>query len=113
MGAHEYREGYFAAPTDIEMALADFLDHLITRVTAELRKADENTVVALLGAGSLFGFTRLSEVVPRFQREIRGRLAVLFPGTYDEKRTYRLLDARDGWNYLAVPVTAHSGVIER
>jgi hypothetical protein len=38
--------------------------------------------------------------------DIRGRLVIFFPGEYDSNN-YRLLDARDGWNYLAVPITLH------
>jgi len=38
---------------------------------------------------------------------VEGRLLVFFPGEYHpENHTYRLLDARDGWNYLAVPLLA-------
>jgi len=43
------------------------------------------------------------------ESSIRGRLLVFFPGEY-ENNNYRLLDARDGWNYLAVPITAREGV---
>ena len=39
--------------------------------------------------------------------QIRGRLVVFFPG-HLERSNYRLLDARDGWNYMAVPITLHS-----
>jgi len=35
---------------------------------------------------------------------IAGRLLVFFPGEH-EGNSYRLLDARDGWNYLAIPIT--------
>jgi hypothetical protein len=42
-------------------------------------------------------------------KDIRGRLVVFFPGEYEDNN-YRLLDARDGWNYLAVPITLHNGV---
>jgi hypothetical protein len=32
---------------------------------------------------------------------------VFFPGEHHpEHHSYRLLDARDGWNYLAVPLLA-------
>lgn len=41
----------------------------------------------------------------RVEDAIRGRLLVFFPGEYQENH-YRLLDARDGWNYHAVPITA-------
>ena len=36
---------------------------------------------------------------------VAGRLLIFFPGSY-ENNNYRLLDAYDGWNYLAVPITA-------
>ncbi len=70
---------------------------------------DENTVVAVYGAASLFGFTRVSLVLKEVVRDIRGRLVLFFPGEYEENN-YRLLDARDGWNYLAVPITLHNGM---
>ncbi|MBT5711673.1 DUF1788 domain-containing protein, partial [Candidatus Poribacteria bacterium] len=65
-------------------------------------------VVALLGVASLYGFTRVSELVRDVEQVIHGRLLVLFPGTKSENN-YRLLDARDGWNYLAHGITAHGG----
>jgi len=70
--------------------------------------APENTVVAITGVASLFGFTRISQVLPLVEPHIRGRLLVFFPGVY-ENNNYRLLDARDGWNYLAVPITSQEG----
>ena len=46
------------------------------------------------------------------ESDIQGRLLVFFPGVY-EQDNYRLLDARDGWNYHAVPITAGEGEIRR
>ena len=57
-------------------------------------------------SASLFGFARVSQVLKMVERDIRGRLVVFFPGHF-ERNNYRLLDARDGWNYLAVPITLH------
>ena len=51
---------------------------------------------------------RADAVVEDVAPAIQGRLAVFFPGEY-ESNNYRLLDARDGWNYLAVPITARKG----
>ena len=68
---------------------------------------NESSVTAVFGVGALFGFTRLSKVLKLVEGEIRGRLVIFFPGEY-ERNNYRLLDARDGWNYLAVPITLHS-----
>lgn len=60
-----------------------------------------------MGVGSLFGLARVSSVVEGIKDAVGGRLVVFFPGEYHpENHAYRLLDARDGWNYLAVPLLA-------
>jgi hypothetical protein len=64
----------------------------------------DNAVVALFGVASLFGFARVSRLLETVERDIRGRLVVFFPGHF-EQNNYRLLDARDGWNYMAVPIS--------
>jgi len=112
IGTHEYRDAYFTAPADLEMSLVDFKAFAAEEVIAMLRAADEEAVVALTGVGAFFGLIRLSELLKAVEGDIRGRLAVFFPGTY-EGNTYRLLDARDGWNYLATPITANKGVTTR
>ena len=63
-------------------------------------------MVAVFGVGALFGFARLSQILKMVEPDIRGRLVVFFPGHLD-RNNYRLLDARDGWNYMAVPITLH------
>ena len=65
-------------------------------------------MVATYGVASLYGFTKVSLVLKEVEKDIRGRLVLFFPGEFDNNN-YRLLDARDGWNYLAVPITLHSG----
>jgi hypothetical protein len=104
----EYAEGYFEAPARFGSApLAHFKKAVAGQLTHVLKTVEpgEDTVVALYGVGSLFGFARISEVLPLVEGHIRGRLLVFFPGVY-EQDNYRLLDARDGWNYHAVPITA-------
>jgi len=71
----------------------------------EKNRTDQNSVVALKGVGSLFGFLKVKEVVDKLAPMVKGRLLVFFPGSYDNNN-YRLLDGYDGWNYLAVPITA-------
>jgi hypothetical protein len=66
---------------------------------------DKKTVVSIMGLASLFGLTRASAVLEKVTNEIKGRLLVFFPGSH-EGSMYRLLDARDGWNYLAIPIKA-------
>ncbi|MFO0992613.1 MAG: BREX protein BrxB domain-containing protein [Hyphomicrobiales bacterium] len=110
MAADDYRDEYFASPEDLQLKLeAEFPAFVADRVRAVLRQPDvtENSVVAILGAGSLFGLARISQVLRMIEGDIKGRVVVFFPGHF-ERNNYRLLDARDGWNYLAVPITAHN-----
>ncbi|WP_029131812.1 BREX protein BrxB domain-containing protein [Sedimenticola selenatireducens] len=116
MAATNYRDSYFESPEDLELKLEDdFLEHVADRVREVLNapEADENSVVGVFGIASLFGFVRVSELMNEIERDIKGRVVVFFPGEY-ENSNYRLLDARDGWNYLAVPITLHEdrGVYE-
>jgi hypothetical protein len=110
LAGEEYRDAYFADPELLADRLPEFADVLAAQVRAGLTApgVDEATVVGLLGVGSLFGLTRVAGLVDRIAPAIRGRLLVFFPGSHAGS-TYRLLDARDGWNYLATPITAHSG----
>jgi len=110
MAAEEYRDAYFESPDDLQMKLeVEFTDYVATRIKSVLSLKDvtETSVVAVFGVAALFGFTRISQVLKLVEPAIKGRLAVFFPGTYDQNN-YRLLDARDGWNYLAIPITLHS-----
>jgi hypothetical protein len=100
----EYRDAYFEAPEDLDSAMPDFLGFAAGRLRSTLSESDSNTVVAALGVAGLFGFVRVSELMDAVHHAIPGRLLVFFPGEYDGN-IYRLLDARDGWNYLAVPIT--------
>ena len=47
---------------------------------------------------------KVSALLNAVNDAIAGRLLVFFPGQH-EGNSYRLLDARDGWNYLAIPIT--------
>ncbi|MBK9385760.1 MAG: DUF1788 domain-containing protein [Planctomycetes bacterium] len=107
MARDEYREAYFECPEDLRMKLeGEFVPHVVGPLAERLRASDENTVVAVTGVASLYGFAHISDIVRAVEREIRGRLLVFFPGSKDGNN-YRLLDARDGWNYLAHGITLH------
>lgn len=105
----DYRDSYFAVPEDLELQLeSGFLQYLASRLRDVLRApdADDDAVVAVYGIASLYGLVRLSALLREVEADVRGRIVVFFPGEH-EKNNYRLLDARDGWNYLAVPITVH------
>lgn len=108
MAAHEYREAYFDSPDLLQTALPAFFEHLIGEASDELgQHTDPDEVVAVLGAGTLFGLgdaVKVSALLDAVNGVVAGRLLVFFPGQH-EGNSYRLLDARDGWNYLAIPIT--------
>ena len=105
MANHTYKLAYFERPQDLELALVDFSDDTADQIRKELRhpSVDENTVVALLGLTSLFGLIRVAELIAKVDSDILGRLLAFFPGQRDGSN-WRLLNARDGWNYHAVPI---------
>lgn len=106
MASNEYAEAYFEEPGDMESALPAYADEVAEQVRAVFDgpDVDENTVVAIVGLASLFGLVRASELIAAVAPNITGRLLVFFPGHQDGSN-YRLLDARDGWNYLSIPIT--------
>lgn len=112
MANTDYRDMYFEEPDTLAMKLrGEFVQYAANRVRETLTAecVNENTVVAVQGVAFLYGFARLSLLLKEVVNDIRGRLVVFFPGQYEENN-YRLLDVRDGWNYLAVPITLHNGV---
>jgi hypothetical protein len=107
LSAQRYAQSYFQKPNLLPSILPKYLSFIIKKFedVLEENKADENTVVALKGVGSLFGFLKVKDLVDKLAPMVKGRLLVFFPGSY-ENNNYRLLDGYDGWNYLAVPITA-------
>ena len=115
MATSNSREEYFEEPEFFtSMAFNNFRSHVEKLVRDTLRESSEgaNALVAIVGAACLFGFVRVSELVNAIENDIRGRLLVFFPGEHEDN-VYRLLDARDGWNYHAIPIKAHGGDLAR
>jgi hypothetical protein len=111
LARHEYREAYFEDPSALSMIAEELRDYVVSalRQVCQASDVDKDTMVAVVGVGSLFGFLHLSDVISRLEESIRGRLLVLFPGEY-ERSVYRFMDARDGFNYMAVPITCSEGL---
>ncbi len=104
MSKDEYKDEYFLHPDDIQIKLGgEFTAECAAHLIEVLRSADDNTVVAVHGVACLYGFTRLHSILQKAESDIKGRLVVLFPGSHDQN-VYRLMDAKDGWNYLATPI---------
>jgi len=106
LGAHDYREAIFAEPE--QFTTNDELEVLAAeRIAAACASdaSDAESVVAVTGLASLFDFMRVSSLIERVEDAVRGRLLVFFPGEY-RHNVYRFMDARDGFNYMAVPITS-------
>ncbi len=103
LSTHRHADAFYEDPSDLTQSILDqFEATLVARIRQALQTAPENTVVALVGIGSIFPFLRASSVIKSVDSAITGRLLVLFPGLHDqETHSFRLLDARDGFNYRA------------
>lgn len=107
LSSQRYAKSYFQKPHLLATVLPKYLDYIVNEFERFLdsRSIGENAVVAIQGVGSLFGFLKVKDVVDKLAPQVPGRLLVFFPGSY-ENNNYRLLDGYDGWNYLAMPITA-------
>ena len=107
LSRQRYAKSYFQKPNLLPTLLPKYLDFIEYEFKGFLSGNDvtKGSVVALMGIASLFGFLKVKEVVDKLSPVVEGRLLVFFPGSC-ENGNYRLLDGYDGWNYLAVPITA-------
>lgn len=112
MSSHRHAEAFFEEPSDLTPAIIDkFEVELVSKIREQLAAASENDVVVLVGIGSIFPFLRASSVIKAIDDEVSGRLLVLFPGLHDpETHSFRLLDARDGFNYRARVITPQKDI---
>jgi hypothetical protein len=109
LAAHKYREAIFQKPQHFK-AGSDLEVRAAALVQEACSQADEGSVVAVTGLASLFDFMRVSNLIERVEDSVHGRLLVLFPGEYSGN-VYRFMDARDGFNYMAVPITSTESFI--
>lgn len=107
LAAQRYARSYFQQPHLLATLLPKYLSTIEREFTTflEVESVTADQVVALMGVGTLFGFLKVKEVVDKLAPRVKGRLLVFFPGSFEDNN-YRLLDGYDGWNYLAVPITA-------
>lgn len=107
MANQKYAQSYFKKPNLLATLYPKYQKFIEKEFSSflEEKAVNDNFVVGIQGVGSLFGFLKVKDVVDKLAPKVAGRLLVFFPGSY-ENNNYRLLDGYDGWNYLAVPITA-------
>jgi hypothetical protein len=104
LAAHKYRDSIFQAPQHLK-AGSELEVRAAARVTDACSREVASSVVAVTGLASLFDFMRVSSLIERVEDSVPGRLLIFFPGEY-AGNVYRFMDARDGFNYMAVPITS-------
>ncbi len=114
LSGQKYAQRYFRQPEQLVTQYPRYLAYIVDSFNRfiEEQQVDASYVVAVKGVGSLFGFLKVKQVVDELAPLVPGRLLVFFPGSY-EGNNYRLLDGYDGWNYLAVPITADADILAR
>lgn len=111
LAAHKYRESVFLNPQHLKAGR-----QLEVRAAALVRdaclheSAKPDSVVAVTGLATLFDFIRVSSLIESVEDSVVGRLLIFFPGEY-AGNVYRFMDARDGFNYMAVPITSTESFI--
>lgn len=108
LGSDEYAESYFEHPDDLALRLESEYPRMVANEIRSALQAHRDSVIAVIGVGSLFGLARVSAVLRLVESDIEGRLVVFYPGQFENNK-YRLLDASDGFNYMAVPIVLHGG----
>lgn len=106
--SHPQRERVLASPekrlAKIAPAFERSLEDDLRRVLIE--EADPDTLVMLVGLGSLFGVTSVSRLVKAVADDVPGRLGGFFPGRWTDQ-AYHLLNGDGDWNYMATPITSN------
>lgn len=111
LAAEKYREKIFESPQHWRpKAALEKRAATLVKDACHHEDSDENGVVAVIGLASLFDYARVSSLIESVEDTIRGRLLVFFPGEYSGN-VYRFMDARDGFNYMAVPITSAESFI--
>jgi hypothetical protein len=101
---HEYRDAYLGDPTLLdEQTILSALSERVGKQIPSLELTSKSLCV-LSGLGGLFGFVHVSALVSSIQELVPGRLVCFFPGSRDQN-SYHFMNARDGWNYHALPIT--------
>lgn len=102
LAASPYRESYFRNPEDFPAA--QFEEWLVAELREAVTQVPPHGVLAVTGAGSLFGLLSVSRLIEGAVPPLRGHLLLFFPGTVSG-HDFRLLGVGGGWNYRAVGLT--------
>ena len=80
MASQKYAKSYFQKPHLINTVLPKYADYIAAQLKEYIKEvgADNSTVVALSGVGSLFGFQKVKDIVDKHHGKIE---VVSVPGS--------------------------------
>jgi hypothetical protein len=104
---NRHAERLMRRPNEVITLKSELMATVTQAIESEAAEIGNRDILALIGAGSLFGFASVASLMEAVAPKVKGRLLVAFPGRYETGR-YRLLDARDSWNYHATPIPSTS-----
>lgn len=104
LAGSEYREAYFEDPEILEIQYSAFAKEIVDVLRQECKQLKKDSVFAITGVATVFGFVRVANLVAAVSGDLNGKLVIFFPGAV-QGNMYRLLNARDGWNYRSVIIT--------
>lgn len=111
LASHRYRDEVFAQPQHLRIGNAiEKSACALIKEASSIAETPASSVIALTGLASLFDVMRVSSLIEAVEDSVPGRLLVFFPGDY-AGNVYRFMDARDGFNYMAVPITSTESFI--
>ena len=108
LGTQKYAKGYFRTPENLTQMPASFTKDIKDKFAAAITNANENTVIAIYGIASVYGFVMINDFIRDLSEMTKSRLVVFFPGSYSKspQPNYKFLNAYDGWDYLATSITS-------
>lgn len=108
LGSQKYAKRYFGMPNALSPMPASFTKDIKNEFLEAISEANENTVIAIYGISSVYGFVTINDFIRDLSEMTPSRLLVFFPGTYSKspQPNYKFLNAYDGWDYLATPITS-------
>jgi hypothetical protein len=107
LATNRHAERLMRRPNEVTTLGSELMATISETVASHAAETGDKDILALIGTGSLFGFASVASLMEAVAPKVKGRLLVTFPGRYETGR-YRLLDARDSWNYHATPIPSSS-----
>lgn len=107
VASHKHSKKFLSGKIPFSSAIVGEFERVLTElISAQVNGYPEGSVVAIVGIGSLFPYVRAHNIIGKIESGIGNRrILIFFPGSHDSAHhVFRLLNARDGFDYRAVVI---------